>query len=91
MIDRINSIELKDVGFAYPKNPDQPVLKDLNLVLPPGKTTAIVGASGSGKTTIIQLVQRFYDPTSGNVLINGAPLTELDLENLRKKIGYVGQ
>lgn len=90
-LDRIKNISFKAVEFAYPKNPEVQVLKQLDLEIPPNKTTAIVGESGSGKSTIVQLVQRFYDATTGEVLINGTNIKELDLEHYHKQIGYVSQ
>lgn len=90
-VDRINSIKLQQIDFAYPKNPEVKVLDQLELDIPPNKTTAIVGESGSGKSTIVQLVQRFYDPISGEVLINGTNLKTLDIEAYRQQIGYVSQ
>ncbi len=65
--------------FSYPSRPDTKILKGLNLVFQEGKTTAIVGATGSGKSTIIQLLERFYEPDSGTVLIGGYPLTKLNI------------
>lgn len=73
-LERIDSISFKKVEFEYPKNPDVKVIKELDIDIPPNKTTAIVGESGSGKSTIVQLVQRFYDPASGEILINGTNL-----------------
>jgi ATP-binding cassette, subfamily B (MDR/TAP), member 1 len=70
------SIEFKDVSFYYPTRTDQTILQDFNVKFETGKTTAIVGASGSGKSTIVQLLMRFYDPTAGTILIDGKPLPE---------------
>jgi ABC-type multidrug transport system fused ATPase/permease subunit len=77
------SVELCDVRFYYPSRPSQSVLKGLNLVIPAGKTVALVGPSGCGKSTVIGLLQRFYDPTCGQVLINGADLRSIDIQNHR--------
>lgn len=82
------SIEFKNVSFAYEKDP---VLTDINLVVEKGKTVALVGPSGGGKSTLADLVPRFYDPTSGQVLVDGVPLPDYDLESLIDKIGVVTQ
>jgi len=84
-------VSVKDVYFAYPSRPDQQVLNGLNLDIPSGKTIALVGASGCGKSTIIALLQRLYDPTNGEVLINGANLRDLNIESHRRRIGIVTQ
>jgi ATP-binding cassette subfamily B (MDR/TAP) protein 1 len=84
-------IELKNVNFTYPTRQDLQVLKDFSCVFEQGKTTALVGQSGSGKSTIIQLLERFYDPNSGTVLIDGLDLKTLNLCQVRQQVGYVGQ
>ncbi|KAL2914037.1 hypothetical protein HK105_206482 [Polyrhizophydium stewartii] len=84
-------IELKDVAFTYPARPDVKVLKGVNLVIEPGTTVALVGESGSGKSTIIQLVERFYDPESGAIELDGVPLNKLNVAWLRQQIGLVSQ
>jgi ABC-type multidrug transport system fused ATPase/permease subunit len=84
-------VKLEDISFAYPSRPDNPVLVGLTLDIPKGQTVALVGKSGCGKTTIVNLLQRFYDPTAGRVLINGTDLRELDLMNHRRRIGVVTQ
>ena len=73
-------IELKNVTFRYPSKLDQKVLENFSAVFEEGKTTALVGASGSGKSTIIQLLERFYDPESGQVLIDGQDIKNLNLK-----------
>eukprot|EP00347_Sterkiella_histriomuscorum_P022139 403331544 len=84
-------IELKNVTFTYPSRPEQKVLDNFSAVFEEGKTTAIVGASGSGKSTIIQLLERFYDPDQGDVYIDGQNLKEINLKDYRSKVGYVSQ
>jgi ATP-binding cassette subfamily B (MDR/TAP) protein 1 len=83
-------IEFKNVDFSYPTRQDQKVLNNFSAVFEQGKTTAIVGASGSGKSTIVQLIERFYDPASGEVLVDGHNLKDINLRDFRYKVGYVG-
>ncbi|KAI4343056.1 hypothetical protein MLD38_027602 [Melastoma candidum] len=84
-------IELKDVYFRYPARPDVQIFSGFSLQIPSGKTAALVGQSGSGKSTVISLVERFYDPESGEVLIDGINLKKLQLKAIREKIGLVSQ
>ncbi|CAM6129698.1 unnamed protein product [Calypogeia fissa] len=84
-------IELRNVDFSYPARPDVPVFKNFNLVIPAEITMAIVGSSGSGKSTIVSLLERFYDPTAGEVLLDGHDIKRLDLKWLRGRIGLVNQ
>ncbi|XP_058218120.1 ABC transporter B family member 13-like isoform X2 [Rhododendron vialii] len=84
-------IEFRNVGFYYPSRPEVIIFKNLNLQVLAGKSLAIVGQSGSGKSTVIQLVMRFYDPISGSVLIDGCDIKNLNLKSLRQKIGLVQQ
>src|SRR5688572_2127897 len=81
-------IVFKNVSFAYDR---EMVLKNVNLTIAKGKTIALIGPSGGGKSTLADLVPRFYDPTNGQVLIDGVPLTDYDIESLRKQIGVVTQ
>lgn len=81
-------IEFKNVNFAYNETP---VLKNINLVVEKGKTIALVGPSGGGKSTLADLVPRFYDPQQGEVLLDGRSLTDYQLESLRKEMGIVTQ
>uniref|UniRef100_A0A8D2LX38 ABC-type xenobiotic transporter n=1 Tax=Varanus komodoensis TaxID=61221 RepID=A0A8D2LX38_VARKO len=82
-------IEFKNISFSYPSRPD--VLKGLNLKIQPGKTIAVVGSSGCGKSTTIQLLQRFYDPVEGQVTIDGHDIRTLNIKWLRENIGIVSQ
>ena len=84
-------IELKNVVFAYPTKPDQKILKNISLTLEPGQAGALVGYSGCGKSTIIQLLERYYDVNEGEVLIDGVNIKDYNLYELRKKIGLVSQ
>ena len=84
-------IQFKDVVFSYPSNSDRVVLDKINLEIAPGKKTAIVGESGSGKSTIVQLIERLYDPASGLIELNDINLKDINLQYLRKNISYVGQ
>jgi ATP-binding cassette subfamily B multidrug efflux pump len=83
------SIVFEHVDFAY--RPNEPVLRDFNLVVEPGEKIAIVGPTGSGKTTIIKLLSRFYDVTAGRILVDGIDVREWDLEELHRAIGLVQQ
>lgn len=84
-----DAIEFKNVSFSY--GPDKTVLKNINLTIAKGKTIALVGPSGGGKSTLADLVPRFYDPTEGEVCIDGVSLADYDLESLRKHLGIVTQ
>jgi ATP-binding cassette subfamily B protein len=84
-------IEFQSVRFAYPSRPSRPVLHDLALAIEPGQTVALVGPSGAGKTTIFQLLQRFYDIDAGAVRFDGVDVRELALADLRSRIAVVPQ
>ncbi|KFZ11376.1 hypothetical protein V502_07568 [Pseudogymnoascus sp. VKM F-4520 (FW-2644)] len=84
-------IELRNVGFAYPSRADVPVIHDLSLVIPANKHTGIVGLSGSGKSTLAALIGRLYDPVSGEVLIDGHNLRDVNVRSIRRHIGTVAQ
>ncbi|QWZ10721.1 ABC transporter ATP-binding protein/permease [Nocardioides panacis] len=77
-------LRLEGVGFAFPDQPDEPVLHDVNLEVAPGETVAIVGATGSGKTTLTALVPRLYDVTAGRITVDGIDVRDLELGNLRQ-------
>ncbi len=81
-------LRFEGVRFAYG---DSPTLQDINLTLPAGKTTAFVGTTGSGKSTLVKLLLRFYEPQSGSILLDGVPIASLNLQDLRRAIGYVAQ
>ena len=87
----LGEITLERVKFSYPSRPDVPIVKDLSLTFPAGKTAALVGASGSGKSTVISLVERFYDPLSGIVRLDGFDVRDLNVKWLRSQIGLVSQ
>ena len=83
-------IEFKNVAFKYP-NAEEDVLSGINFTAKPGQTTAFIGSTGSGKTTLINLIPRFYDVTQGEILIDGVNIKEVSQHDLREKIGYVPQ
>jgi len=83
-------IRFEDVGFTYPRSSQQ-VFSAINLVAEPGQTVALVGPSGAGKTTLCNLVARFYDPTAGRILLDGIDLRDLDVESYRQLLGVVEQ
>jgi len=84
-------IEFKNVKFSYPTRPDINIFNGLSFVIESGQNVAFVGASGSGKSTIISLIERFYDVNEGQVLIDDVDIREYDLKQLRKNIGIVMQ
>ncbi len=85
------SVVFKDVSFHYPGTVGRPVLCDIDLDIKPGEYIAILGATGSGKTSLVNLITRFYDATSGEILVDGVDVKEYDLETLRSKIAFVLQ
>ena len=87
----IGEIAFEHVQFSYPSRPTVPVTQDLSLTFRAGKTAALVGASGSGKSTIVSLVERFYDPLSGAIKLDGINIKDLNIKWLRSQIGLVSQ
>ncbi|NWV27208.1 MDR1 protein, partial [Origma solitaria] len=87
----IGEIEFRNIHFSYPSRPDIKILKGLNLKVQTGKTIALVGASGCGKSTTVQLLQRFYDPDQGEITLDGRDIRTLNTKWLRENIGIVSQ
>lgn len=85
------AVSFERVRFAYPAHPERPVLRDLDIAVEPGTTVALVGPSGAGKTSVFQLLMRFYDPDGGRVLLDGIDLRQLEPAALRARIGLVPQ
>ncbi|MGB9742514.1 MAG: ABC transporter ATP-binding protein [candidate division WOR-3 bacterium] len=88
-IELKHKIEFARVGFGY--NPQEPVLKDINLIISPGEKVALVGETGGGKTSIVNLLLKFYQPQSGRITIDGLDLQEIDNQVLRRMVGFVPQ
>ncbi|KAM5263521.1 antigen peptide transporter 2 isoform 2-T2 [Ctenodactylus gundi] len=84
-------VKFQDVSFAYPNRPDQPVLKGLTFTLCPGTVTALVGPNGSGKSTVAALLQNLYQPTKGEVLLDGEPVSSYEHHYLHRQVALVGQ
>lgn len=84
-------IDLRGVYFSYPARPEELIFNGFSLHIPSGTTAALVGQSGSGKSTVISLIERFYDPQAGEVLIDGINVKEFQLRWIRGKIGLVSQ
>ncbi|XP_074939105.1 ATP-binding cassette sub-family B member 5 isoform X11 [Phalacrocorax aristotelis] len=87
----IGEIEFRNIHFNYPSRPDVKILKGLNFKVETGKTIALVGASGCGKSTTVQLLQRFYDPVQGEITLDGQDIRTLNVKWLRENIGIVSQ
>ena len=84
-------LEFKNVTFAYPGPSETPVIRNISFTASPGETVAFIGSTGSGKSTLIQLIPRFYDVSQGQILIDGVDVREYKLAALRQKIGYIPQ
>ena len=84
-------IRFNHVKFAYPTRPAVTIFQDLDFEIPQGKNVAIVGPSGGGKSTISSLLLRFYDPTGGQILVDGKDISTMNLKQLRRRIGVVAQ
>lgn len=84
-------ISFENVTFAYPGNSDEPIIRDVSFTAKPGETIAFIGSTGSGKSTLIQLIPRFYDVTKGKILIDGVDVRDYKLSYLREKIGFIPQ
>ena len=84
-------IQFKDVSFAYPTRPEVPVLSGFSISIPANSSAALVGSSGAGKSTVVSLLQRFYDVSSGSITIDGVDIRNMDLKWMRQHIGYVQQ
>jgi ATP-binding cassette subfamily B protein len=83
-------VEFRDVSFRYP-NAEEDVICGISFTAKPGETTAIIGSTGSGKSTVINLIPRFFDVTNGSILVDGVDIREVRQSDLREKIGYVPQ
>ncbi|MDO4680021.1 MAG: ABC transporter ATP-binding protein [Aerococcus sp.] len=88
--DGSGTLEFRHVDFSYP-DADEPVLRDISFTSKAGETVAFIGSTGSGKSTIVKLIPRFYDVTKGQILLDGVDLRDMDLDVLRDKIGYTPQ
>ena len=84
-------VEFKNISFCYPSRPESKILNNYNLKIHPGQTIGLVGGSGGGKSTIIGLLERFYDPLEGEVLLDGKNINSLNIQWLRCQMGLVNQ
>lgn len=85
------TVEFKNVSFAYPEAGGRPVLNNINFRVGKGETVAVLGATGSGKSSLVNLITRFYNPTEGEITVDGIPVKDYNLEDLRSRIGFVLQ
>lgn len=85
------AITFDQVTFAYPSHPDRDILQEMSLTIEPGENVALVGPSGAGKTSVFQLLMRFYDPSTGNIRFDDQPIAELDPIDYRRRVGLVPQ
>lgn len=91
-LDKVTGkVDFENVSFAYPDEPDVPVLENISFSVNPGETIALVGPTGAGKTTIINLLARFYDPGNGRILIDSTNLKDIAIADLRRHIGVMTQ
>ena len=88
--DRKGEVVFENVGFAYP-GADEETISDISFTAKKGETVAFIGSTGSGKSTLVNLIPRFFDVTRGRILVDGVDIREMDLHSLRKRIGYVPQ
>ncbi len=88
--DKKGYVEFKNVSFSYP-NAEEPVISNISFESKPGEITAIIGSTGAGKSSIVNLIPRFYDTTEGTILIDGVEIKEMSIKTLREKIGFVPQ
>jgi ATP-binding cassette, subfamily B, bacterial MsbA len=91
LVVSVGAVTFDRVGFVYDNAPDAPALRDFMLAVPGGKTAALVGRSGAGKTTVINLVPRLFDPTGGSILIDGQDVRDVTLASLRRAVSIVSQ
>ncbi|XP_020209812.1 ABC transporter B family member 15-like, partial [Cajanus cajan] len=92
ILDKVlGEVEFKHVKFVYPSRPESVILNDFSLRIPAGETVALVGGSGSGKSTVVTLLQRFYDPIEGEICVDGVAIHRLQLKWLRSLMGLVSQ
>ena len=89
-LGKFESLEFRDVSFAYP-DAERPVLENISFTMRPGETTAVIGSTGSGKSTLVNLIPRIYDTTSGQILINGINIQDVPQDDLRLYLGFVPQ